>query len=231
MPGQLMEIDSESASLSPLGPGYQIERQQIGLNLAADLRGWLFNMYSPLYADVEGPPKLNQFNPRTGLIVRSVPLDFGSDDPYEVFAIAFDSADRLHAIALNSAPNVTAIPVLIEIDVASGQVAFGAAVDALDYTGLAFDSNDNLFAAAPEAGLVTLDVATGRTTVLGGDLASPEFTDANPSLAFAEKDELYATADQLLIVDPATARYGRSAINRFGRGRWWPRLRGSRAGK
>ena len=124
-----------------------------------------------------------------------------------MYATAFDSDDRLHAIVVNSAPNAGALPLLIQIDPTTGEIAFGQAVATLDYTGLAFDAHDNLFAVASRAGLIALDVATGETTILGGDLASAALTATRPSLAFGPAGELYAAADRLLLVDPGDRHY------------------------
>ena len=45
-PGQLWEIDPVTGATLPLGPGYALESDRIGLNLAADSRGRLFNLFS-----------------------------------------------------------------------------------------------------------------------------------------------------------------------------------------
>ena len=68
---------------------------------------------------------------------------------------------------------------------------------------MAFDSNDDLYALGRDVGLLKIDVSTGATQLIGGNLAALYAR----ALEFTPDDRLFATAQgQLLAVDPATGR-------------------------
>src|SRR5688572_3971906 len=92
-PGQLFEIDKQTGAAAPLGAPFVFEFDHIAANLAANSLGQLYNARSGMGA------RLNQMT-LTGTVDHSVLISDGTGYPSYVFAIDFDSQDRLHGITL-----------------------------------------------------------------------------------------------------------------------------------
>ncbi len=197
-PGQFVEIDRQTGVATMLGSPFLVEGSGIGFNLAADSTGQLFNVLGRF-----GEGRVNRLS-STGEVEQFVPLSDGTAFTPQVYSIAFDSQNRLHGILLNGNPAADALPVLAEIDVTTGLATTLAVVDAA-YTGLAFDGQDHLYAAAANVGLVRIDRATGQETVIGGDLAviGPAIFGHRP-IVFDRDGTLLAVTDRLVTVNPST---------------------------
>jgi hypothetical protein len=204
-PAHLMEFDKQTGAASQLGDSIVLE-SGIGANLASDSNGRLYNLFSHYASDLETEGWLNQISLSTGEVVARTPFEPSNRYvPFVISDIAFDSQGKLYAELISSNPVVDAPPMLAEIDVSTGEVVreFTAGHG---YTGLAFDADDNLYAAAVGVGLVRIDVEIGEQTIIGGGLA--DYGSALPlveiSLAFDRDGTLYAAADRLLVVDSIT---------------------------
>ncbi|MAE67124.1 MAG: hypothetical protein CMJ18_22925 [Phycisphaeraceae bacterium] len=204
-PASVVVFDKTTGVPTLLPRGYALEIDRLGENLAADTRGRLFNVFSvPSLSDPAlGAAHLNRLHPQTGEIVDRIPFGDGTAFPPFVFALAFDSRDEMVISMLSSNPLVDATPVLARVDLATGLATELTDVDRT-FTGLAFDPGDNLYGVNPDDGLVRIDVNTGVETVIGGDLAGAATFGPTPSVAFDHDGTLYASADSLWIVDPAT---------------------------
>jgi hypothetical protein len=210
-PGHLFEIDKQMGGLTPIGTGFNMELDQIGPNLAANSLGQLFNAFS-VFANA----RINRLT-ITGEVARFVPLSDGTSFPPFVYAIGFNAQDQLYGMLLNGSPVIDAPPTLSTIDTSTGLASTVALLDSLGFTSMAFDSQNTLYAVAETVGLVRIDVDSGESTVIGGDLMNRPPTDlGRRPIVFDRDGTMFAAAERLLVVDPTTGSTTPVGTSTFG---------------
>jgi hypothetical protein len=195
--GGLVRIHPQTGEGIPLGALYRFEFDGVGLNLSSDSQGCLYNIGTTLGSDSD---VLNRFDAGSGEIVAR---EFLSGRPAGFLtpsAIAFSSDDTLYSILLTATGDQQ---VIATIDRELGTYHVVATLDKSEpgILDAAFDANDAMYALAWDVGLLKIDVATGKTQHVGGNLAE---LGAN-TVAFTSDGSLFATAGgRLLGVDPST---------------------------
>ena len=195
--GGSVRIDPFTGSGVPSGRWYMFEFDGIGLNLSSDSHGRVYNVGNVVLSDRD---TLNIVNATSGEFFATKLLSGRPHGFLWPSAIAFDSDDTLYSIL---PPESGYAQKLATIDMTAGTYREVVTLNnnAPVIVDAAFDVHDRLYALGRDVGLVRIDVVTGTTQVIGGDLATMY---AN-SLEFAADGRLLATAQgQLWSVDPAT---------------------------
>jgi hypothetical protein len=200
-PGQLFEINKQTGALTPIGSGFTMDFDNIGANLAGNSADQLFNIFG-------GPTENARVNELTlsGEVAHFVPFSDGTGFPPHVYAIDFNSQDRLHGILLNGNPAVDAPPTLSEIDTSTGLASTLVLLDSWNYTSMAFDMQDQLYAVAENVGLTRINTtADFDTTIIGGELIDRVSGDlSRRPIVFDRDGTMFVAADRLRVMDPAT---------------------------
>ena len=195
--GGIVRIDPLTGEGLPRGSLYRFELDGVGLNLGSDSQGRLYNIgtISGSKSDV-----LNRFDAASGEILTRESLSGRPAGFLTPSAIAFSSDDTLYSILPAATGDQQAIAT-IDRELATYHVVTPLDQSEPLIVGAAFDANDALYALAWDAGLLRIDVATGKTEHVGGNLAE---LGAN-AIAFTSDGSLFATAQgRLFGVDPST---------------------------
>jgi hypothetical protein len=200
-PARFYDINKQTGALTPLGTPFYLEEDRLGLNLAGNSGDELYNVLG-----ASAFARVNRLA-LTGDVLSFVPFSDGTSPPPVVHATGFDSQDRLHGVLRYSGPSTAVVlpPVLAQINTTTGVATTLVELDLAAYSSIAFDLHDRLFAVVQGSGLARIDVSTGQTTIIGGDIKDPfSFGLEHKPILFDRDGTLFATTNRLVTVDPAT---------------------------